>query len=189
MRVVAFGVLMVATLAQSALCADLNYGPYGPRPYPAYPPPYDDGSGAVYPPEHYRPARQDPYDRYRYTYQSPSYNYGVPAYPPPRYISPPRDNYRERPYEYEGRVYPAPAHPYGYDYGRRSDGYGYYGYPDYDAYRRGPAPGDLEPRRPPAPIMQSRRGSWLARPPEISDETAVETIPPDYPWSAGAARR
>jgi hypothetical protein len=192
MRVVAFGVLMVATLVNPALCADLDYGPHGP--YPVYPPPSDDGGGAVYPPQRYRPARQDPYDRYRYTYQSPSYGYGVPAYPPPRYISPPRDNYRERPYEYGGRAYPAPAHPpddyvpYGDDYGPRRDGHSYYGYPDHYGYGRGPAEVELEPPRPPA-IMGSRRGSWIARRPEISDETAVEAIPPNYPWSAGPPRR
>jgi hypothetical protein len=194
MRVAAFGVLMVATLVHPALCADLDYGPYGPRPYPVYPPP-NDGGGVVYPPQRYRPARQDPYDRYRYTYQSPSYGYGVPAYPPPRYVSPPGDNYREHPYEYEGRDYPSPGHPshdsapYGYDYGLRGDGHSYYGYPDHYAYRRGPAAVESEPPRPPAPIIGSRRGSWLARPPEYSDETAVEAIPPNYPWSAGAPRR
>ncbi len=192
MRVVVFGVLMVATFAQSALCADLNYGPYGPHPYPVYPPPYD-GGGAVYPPQRYRPALQDPYGPYRYTYQSPSYDYGVPTYPPPRYISPPRDSYRERPYGYEGRAYPAPTHPpydsVPYDYDPRRNGPGYYGYPDRYEYGRGPAAGELEPRRPAGPIMGSRGGSWIAHPPEISDDTTVEAVPPNYPYPAAPPRR
>jgi hypothetical protein len=194
MRVVAFSVLMVATLAQPALCADLDYGPYGPRPYPVYPPSYDDG-GAAYPSHRYRPARQDPYGQYRYTYQSPPYDYGVPAYPPPRYMSPPHDICREGPYEYEGHEFPAPAHPphdsmpYGYDYGPRGNGPGYYRYPDRYEYRRGPAAAELEPPRPPVPVMGSRRGAWIAHPPEISDDTAFEAIPPSYPWSASVPRR
>jgi hypothetical protein len=185
---VAFAFLMVAVpIAQPALGADLDYGPYGPQPYSYQQPPYD-GAGAAYPLHRYLPSRQGSYSQYRYTYQSPPYGYDAPAYPPHRYISPPHEIYREGPYEYEAHEYRAPEYP-----PRRfvpyRNGYRPYGYPDqyYDA-RRGPAAIELEPARPPAPILGSRRGPWVAHPLEIPDNTNVEAVPPRYAWPAEPRR-
>jgi hypothetical protein len=184
---VAFTALMVAVhIAQPALSADLDYGPQGPQPYGYRQPPYD-GAGAAYPLHRYLPSRQGSYSQNRYTYQSPPYDYDAPAYPPHRYVSPPHEVYREGPYEYEAHEYRAPEYPphrfvpYGKEYRT-------YGFPDqyYDA-RRGPAI-ELEPSRPPAPIMGSRRGPWVAHPLEIPDNTTVEAMPPNYAWPAEPRR-
>jgi hypothetical protein len=193
---VASTVLMVAVhITHPALSADLDYGPYGPQPYTYQRPPYDDG-GAAYPLHRYLPSRQGAYSQHLYTYQSPPYDYGAPAYPPRRYISTPHGIYNEDPYEYPTPEYRAPAYPtyrsvpYSYDYGPRGNGYRPYGYADryYDSYR-GPAAIELEPPRPPAPIVRSSRGSWVAHPREIPDDTTVEAVPPNYAWPADPPRR
>jgi hypothetical protein len=196
---VASTVLMVAVyIAQPAFSADLDYGPYGPQPYTYQRPPYDDGA-AVYPPHRYVPPRQGASSQHRYTYQSPPYDYGEPAYPSRRYGSSPHGIYDEDPYEYETHEYRAPAYPsyrsvpFSYDLGPRGNRYRPYGYANqyadqyYDSHR-GPAI-ELEPLRPPAPIMGSRRGSWVAHPSEFPGDSTVEAVPPNYAWPADPPRR
>jgi hypothetical protein len=120
--------MLAALFAVPAHGADLDYGPYGPRPYGYQPPPYDY-RGPAYPPGRYVPDRRGGYGE-QYGYQS--YDRRVPPYP--AYRVPPVG------YDHEYREY------------RGYGGYGRYGYaePYYDPYGG--------PPRPPAPIMGPPRG-------------------------------